>query len=87
LYDQALEGFDINQWLREKRVAPWRMQVLALVAMDRVDCLRQIGQSERAKGRASVLAADLATALGEDDPISRQAADQRDQMLYAPMSP
>jgi hypothetical protein len=87
LYDQALEGFDINQWLREKRVAPWRMQVLALVAMDRVDCLRQIGQIERAKGRASVLAADLATALGEDDPISRQAADQRDQMLYAPMSP
>ena len=87
LYDQALEGFDINQWLREKRVAPWRMQVLALVAMDRVDCLRQLGQSERAKGRASVLAADLATALGEDDPISRQAADQRDQMLYAPMSP
>ena len=85
--DQALEGFDINQWLREKRVAPWRMQVLALVAMDRVDCLRQLGQSERAKGRASVLAADLATALGEDDPISRQAADQRDQMLYAPMSP
>jgi len=87
LYDQALEGFDINQWLREKRVAPWRMQVLALVAMDRVDCLRQLGQVERAKGRASVLAADLATALGEDDPISRQAADQRDQMLYAPMSP
>ena len=87
LYDQALEGFDINQWLREKRVAPWRMQVLALVAMDRVDCLRQLGQIERAKGRASVLAADLATALGEDDPISRQAADQRDQMLYAPMSP
>ena len=87
LYDQALEGFDINQWLREKRVAPWRMQVLALVAMDRVDCLRQLGQIERAKGRSSVLAADLATALGEDDPISRQAADQRDQMLYAPMSP
>ena len=87
LYDQALEGFDINQWLREKRVAPWRMQVLALVAMGRVDCLRQLGQIERAKGRSSVLAADLATALGEDDPISRQAADQRDQMLYAPMSP
>ena len=87
LYDQALEGLDINQWLREKRVAPWRMQVLALVAMDRVDCLRQLGQIERAKGRSSVLAADLATALGEDDPISRQAADQRDQMLYAPMSP
>jgi len=87
LYDQALEGFDINQWLREKRVAPWRMQVLALVAMDRVDCLRQVGQIERAKGNASVLAADVATALGENDPITMQAADLRDQILYAPMAP
>ena len=87
LYNQALEGFDINKWLREKRVAPWRLQVLALVAMDRVDCLRQTGQIERAKGSASVLAADLATALGEQDPLAMQAADQRDQMLYAPMSP
>jgi len=34
-----------------------------------------------------VLAADLATALGEQDPLAEQAADQRDQMLYAPMSP
>ena len=87
LYNQALEGFDINQWLREKRVAPWRLQVLALVAMDRVDCLRQVGQIERAKGSASVLSADLATALGEQDPLAMQAADQRDQILYAPMSP
>ena len=87
LYDQALEGFDTNKWLREKRVAPWRLQVLALVAMDRVDCLRQVGQIERAKGNASVLAADLATALGENDPIAMQAADLRDQILYAPMAP
>ena len=87
LYNQALEGFDINKWLREKRVAPWRLQVLALVAMDRIDCLRQTGQIERAKGSASVLAADLATALGEQDPLAEQAADQRDQMLYAPMAP
>ena len=87
LYDQALEGFDTNKWLREKRVAPWRLQVLALVAMDRVDCLRQVGQIERAKGNASVLAADLATALGENDPITMQAGDLRDQILYAPMAP
>ncbi|MSR34244.1 MAG: hypothetical protein EXS12_05530 [Phycisphaerales bacterium] len=87
LYDQALEGFDTNKWLREKRVAPWRLQVLALVAMDRVDCLRQVGQIERAKGGSAVLSADLATALGEDDPLAVQAADQRDQVMYAPMSP
>ncbi|MCE9618566.1 MAG: hypothetical protein K8R92_01490 [Planctomycetes bacterium] len=87
LYDQALEGFDTNLWLREKRVAPWRLQILALVAMDRVDCLRQAGEIERAKGRASVLAADLATALGEQDPLALQAADLRDQMLFATTSP
>ncbi len=87
LYDQALEGFDTNRWLREKRVAPWRMQVLVLVAMDRIDCLRNIGEIERSKGNASVLAADVATAFGDTDPIALQAADLRDQILYTPLSP
>jgi tetratricopeptide (TPR) repeat protein len=87
LYDQALEGFDTNQWLRERRIAPWRLQILVLVAMDRVDCMRQTGEVERAKGRATTLAADLATALGEGDPLVVQASDLRDQVLAAPTSP
>jgi hypothetical protein len=79
-YVRALERVDVQAWLAMKREAPWRMQLLALVALDRADCLSTLDRDEAARTSAIAIAADLATALGESDPLAQQAADLRDQL-------
>jgi hypothetical protein len=80
-YATALQGLDVNGWLALRRSAPWRMQLLALVALDRADCLATLDRDEEARKSAIQIAADLATALGEADPLAQQAADLRDQLI------
>ena len=80
-YTRALRGVDVTAWLRMKREAPWRLQLLALVALDRADCLSTLDRDEEARKAAIAVAADLATVLGETDPLSQQAADLRDQLI------
>ena len=79
-YAKAVSSLDAPAWLRLRQREPWRLQLLALVAMDRADCLATIGQLREAREAATRLTADLATALGEGDPIVQQAADLRDQL-------
>jgi hypothetical protein len=55
--------------------------LLALVALDRADCLSTLDRDEEARKAAIAVAADLATVLGETDPLSQQAADLRDQLI------
>jgi hypothetical protein len=80
-YTRALRGIDVEAWLRMKREAPWRLQLLALVALDRADCLATLDRDEEARKAAIAVAADLATVLGEADPLAQQAADLRDQLI------
>ena len=79
-YGKALAGLDAPAWLRMRQRAPWNLQLLALVAMDRADCLGTMGKLQEARAEATRLTADLATALGEGDPLVQQAADLRDQL-------
>lgn len=80
-YGRALAGVDLDGWMRMRRQAPWRLQTLALVAMDRADCLATLGRPGEARSAAIAVAADLAVALGEDDPLAQQAADLREQLI------
>ena len=80
-YARALAGMDLEAWLRLKRTAPWRLQTLALVALDRADCLATLGRVDEARKAAIAVAADLAVALGEGDPLAQQAADLREQLI------
>jgi hypothetical protein len=64
-----------------KQEAPWRLQLLALVALDRADCLATLDRDEEARKAVIAVAADLATVLGEADPLVQQAADLRDQLI------
>ena len=80
-YTRALRGVDVAAWLRMKREAPWRLQLLALVALDRADCLATLDRDEEARKAAIAVAAELATVLGEADPVAQQAADLRDQLI------
>ena len=80
-YARALAGLDLDAWTRLKRLAPWRMQTLALVALDRADCLATLGRMDEARKAAIAVAADLAVALGEGDPLAEQAADLREQLI------
>jgi hypothetical protein len=80
-YARALRGVDVAAWLRMKREAPWRLQLLALVALDRADCLATLDRDEEARKAAIAVAAELATVLGEADPLAQQAADLRDQLI------
>lgn len=82
-YARALAGLDLEAWTRLKRLTPWRMQTLALVALDRADCLATLGRADDARKAAIAVAAELATALGESDPLAQQAADLRDQLISA----
>jgi hypothetical protein len=77
---RGLAGLDAPAWLRMRQREPWRLQVLALVAMDRADCLSGLGRAADARAAAAALASDLAVALGDDDPLSQQAADLRDSL-------
>jgi hypothetical protein len=78
---RALVGIDAPAWLRMRQREPWRLQVLALVAMDRADCLSGAGRAAEARSAATALASDLAVALGDDDPLAQQAADLRDSIV------
>ena len=80
-YARALRGVDVAAWLRMKQEAPWRLQLLALVALDRADCLATLDRDEEARKAVIAVAADLATVLGETDPLAQQAADLRDQLI------
>jgi hypothetical protein len=80
-YARALRGVDVAAWLRMKQEAPWRLQLLALVALDRADCLATLDRDEEARKAVIAVAADLATVLGEADPLVQQAADLRDQLI------
>lgn len=82
-YAHALSGLDLDAWTRLHRGAPWRLQTLALVALDRADCLATIGRASEARKAAIEIAANLAVALGEADPLAQQAADLRDQLINA----
>ena len=82
-YGRALAGVDLEAWMRLRRTAPWRLQTLALVALDRADCLDTLGRADEARKAAIAVAADLAVALGEGDPLAQQAADLRDQLINA----
>jgi hypothetical protein len=64
-----------------KREAPWRLQLLALIALDRADCLSTLDRDEEARKAAIAVAADLATVLGEVDPLAQQASELRDQLI------
>ncbi|NBX25811.1 MAG: hypothetical protein EBQ99_07145 [Planctomycetes bacterium] len=78
---RALAGIDAPAWLRMRQREPWRLQLLALAAMDRADCLAGLGRAGEARSAATRLASDLAVALGEADPLAQQAADLRDSIL------
>jgi len=78
---RALVGLDAPAWLRLKQRQPWRLALVALAAMDRADCLAARGRLDEARAAASSLAADLAVALGETDPLAQQAADLRDSLV------
>jgi tetratricopeptide (TPR) repeat protein len=80
-YEHAVPGVDAPTWIRLQRSEPWRVQTLALVAMDRADCLDLLDRSEAAREAAIRLAADLAVAFGDGHPLSRQAADLRDRLI------
>jgi hypothetical protein len=80
-YTRALRGVDVQAWLRMKQEAPWRLQLLGLVALDRADCLATLDRDEEARKAVIAVAADLATVLGETDPLAQQAADLRDQLI------
>lgn len=80
-YTRALRGVDVAAWLRMKHEAPWRLQLLALVALDRADCLSTLDRDDEARKAAIAVAAELATVLGEADPLAQQAADLRDQLM------
>lgn len=82
-YANALRGVDVEAWLRMRREAPWRLQLLALVALDRADCLATLDRDDEARKAAIAVAAELAAALGESDPLAQQAADLRDQLISA----
>jgi|GEM_PF-3041229 len=82
-YDAALRGLDAPAWAALQRQMPWRLQILALVAMDRADCFSTMGANDKATASAIRLAAELASALGENDPLSKQAGDLRDQIVNA----
>ena len=84
-YGRALMGMsDAPSWVRLRSEAPWRLELLALVAMDRADCLASNGDAAGARKAAIAIAADLAAAFGESDPLSQQAADLRDLLTRAP---
>lgn len=84
-YGRALLGMtDAPSWVRLRRDAPWRLELLALVAMDRADCLASRGDMAEARKAAIAIAADLAAAFGEADPLAQQAADLRDLLVGAP---
>ena len=84
-YGRALVGMtDAPAWVRLRRDAPWRLELLALVAMDRADCLASNGDVAAARTAAIAIAADLAAAFGESDPLAQQAADLRDLLTRAP---
>lgn len=78
---RALARLDAPEWLRLRLREPWRLQSLALSAMDRVDCLAGMGQQAQARTAAIALASDLAVALGDADPLALQAADLRDSIV------
>ena len=80
-YGLALQGVDVNAWLELRRSAPWRMQLLALVALDRADCLATLDRDEEARKSAIAVAAELTTVLGESDPLTQQAVDLREQLI------
>ena len=80
-YALSLQGLDVDAWIELRRSAPWRLQLLGLVALDRADCLATLDRDGEARKAAIQIAADLATALGESDPLSQQAADLRDQLI------
>ncbi len=83
-YAKAVAGLDAPAWLQLRRRAPWRLQLLALVALDHSDCMATLGRVQDARHEVTRVAADLATALGEGDPLVQQAADLRDQLLAGP---
>lgn len=83
-YAKAVGWLDAPAWLRLRQREPWRMQLLALVALDRADCLATLGRVGEARAEARRVTADLATALGEGDPLVQQAADLRDQLQSTP---
>lgn len=80
-YARALAGLDAPAWLALRQREPWRLQLLALAAMDRADGLVSLGRQTDARAAAIQLASDLAVALGEGDPLTQQANDLRDSTL------
>jgi hypothetical protein len=80
-YEHAVRGVDAPAWIRLQDSEPWRVQTLALVAMDRADCLDLLDQTEAARDAAIRLAADLAVAFGEEHPLTQQAGDLRDRLI------
>lgn len=78
---RPLADLDAPAWRRLRQREPWRMQLLALAAMDRADCLMSMGRREEAGTAAIALASDLAVAVGETDPLAQQAADLRDSIV------
>jgi hypothetical protein len=80
-YAHAVRGLDAPAWIRLQQSEPWRVQTLALVAMDRADCLDLLDRSEAARDAAIRLAADLAVAFGEEHPLTQQAGDLRDRLI------
>ena len=79
-HDRALAGLDAPAWLAMRQREPWRLQLLALAAMDRADSLVSLGRQADARAAAIQLASDLAVALGEGEPLVQQAADLRDSI-------
>ena len=84
-YATALQALpDAPAWAALRKDMPWRMELLALAAMDRADCLATVGDVPAARRAAMAVAADLATVLGEGDPLAEQAADLRDRLMRGP---
>ncbi len=80
-FSHCVDEMDAPAWAKLHHTAPWRLQILALAAMDRSDCYRTLGNETAARNSAIEIAASLAAALGEQDPLAQQAADMRDQVV------